>query len=259
MDRKFLQLFDQNIKGKFSYLASHNRSMTIRILGHTVLIDSGLPSNMFNIIYCDENNDHQSVKAAIDHFTSKKLPYAFWVGFENDPSWLEQELLSLGLVTDETEWAMVCDVDTQKSIPICSDFDIRQVHNHAEIKNIIHVINQIIPADEHPAIQSFYEQSASVVLSKNCPLTFFVGYENGEPISLSSLFCDQGLASIFDVIVLPKMRRKGLGTAMTVKAMLSAQEKGFNTCILTATNDAKYLYQKLGFEDVKTMKVYHEP
>lgn len=45
---------------------------------------------------------------------------------------------------------------------------------------------------------------------------------------------------------------------MTLRAMLSAQEKGINKCVLTATNDAKYLYQKLGFEDLKTMKVYHE-
>ena len=46
---------------------------------------------------------------------------------------------------------------------------------------------------------------------------------------------------------------------MTLSAMLTAQEKGFNKCVLIATNDAKYLYQKLGFIDLKTMKVYHEP
>jgi len=258
MGNKFLELFDQNIKRKFSYLASHNKQMTIQTFGHIVLIDSGLNSNMFNIIYCNEDCDQRSVKTAIDYFKTKKLPYAFWIGFENDPSWLEQELVSTGLVTDETEWAMICDLEKQKPMPINSDFDIRQVQDRAEIKNVISVINQIIPVDEHLAIQSFYEQSAAVLLSKNCPLTFFIGYEGGKPISLSSLFCDQEIASIFDVIVLPEMRGIGLGKAMTLKAMLTAQEKGFNNCVLTATNDAKYLYQKLGFKDVKTMRVYHE-
>ena len=175
------------------------------------------------------------------------------------PSGLEQEILSLGRVTDETEWAMVCDLDKHKLMPICSDFDIRQVHHQAEIKNIIRVINQIIPDDEHLAIRSFYEQSAAILLAKNCHLTFFIGYEGRNPISLSSLFCDQEVASLFDVIVLPKMRGKGLGQAMTLKSMISAQEKGFNQCILTATNDAKYLYQKMGFKVVKTMKVYQDP
>ncbi len=258
MDKEFLKLFDRNIKRKFSYLASHNKQMTLQTFGHIVLIDSGLNSNMFNIVYCNEDGDQRSVKAAIDYFKSKKLPYAFWIGFENEPSWLEKELLALGLVTDETEWAMICNLNKQKPMLIHPDFDIRQVQDQTEMKNIISVINHIIPVDEHLAIQSFYEQSTAVLLSKDCSLTFFVGYESGKPISLSSLFCDQEMASIFDVIVLPEMRGKGLGKAMTLKAMLNAQEKGFNKCVLTATNDAKYLYQKLGFKDLKTMKVYHE-
>ncbi len=256
MDRNFLELFDNNIKGKFSYLASHNKHMAIRNFGNVVLIDSGLNSNMFNIIYCNEDGDQRSVKAAIEYFKFKKLPYAFWIGFNNEPSWLEKELLALGLATDETEWAMMCDL---KPMPIHSDFDIRQVEDLAEIQEVISVINQIIPVDEHLAIQSFYEQSAPVLLSKNCPLTLFVGYESGKPISLSSSFCHHEVASIFDVIVLPEMRGKGLGKAMTLRTMLNAQEKGFNKCVLTATNDAKYLYQKLGFKELKTMKVYHEP
>lgn len=259
MDHKFLKLFDQNIKSKFSYLASHNKQMAILNFGYLVLIDSGLNSNMFNIIYCNEGCDQRSVKDAIDYFKTKKLPYAFWIGFENDPFWLEQELLSIGLITDETEWAMICDLEKQKSKPIGYDFDIRQVQDRTEIKNVISIINQILPVDEHLAIQSFYEQSAAILLSKNCSLTFFIGYEDGKPISLSSLFCKQGVASIFDVIVLPEARGRGLGKAMTLKAMLSAEEKGFNKCILTATNDAKFLYQKIGFEDVKIMKVYPEP
>lgn len=258
MDKHFLQLFDRNIKRKFCYLASHNKQMSIQNIEQITLIDSGLNSNMFNILYCDGTTDRPSVKIAIDSFKSKKLPYAFWIGFESDASWLEEELLNLGLVCDEIEWAMLCDLDKQDLNLIPADFDIRMVQDSAGIQDIINVINKILPPEEHSAIQSFYEQSAPILLSKGSSLTFFVGYEQKKPISLSSLFCDQEIASIFDVIVLPEMRGKGLGKVMTLKAMLSAQEKGFNKCVLTATNDAKYLYQKLGFEDLKTMKVYTE-
>jgi ribosomal protein S18 acetylase RimI-like enzyme len=123
---------------------------------------------------------------------------------------------------------------------------------------ILLALSIILPIDEQQAIQSFYEQSAPILLSKNCSLRLFVGYESGKPISLSSSFCDEEIVSIFDVIVLPEMRGKGLGKAMTLRAMSDAQKRGFNKCILTATNDAKYLYQKLGFKDLKTMKVYHD-
>lgn len=259
MDKKFLYSFDRNIQGKFSYLPSHNKQMNVRIMEHITLIDSSLNSNMFNILYCNGTTDRASVKIAIDFFRSKKSPYAFWIGFEDDPSWLEEELLALGLVTEEMEWAMLCDLDKQASLPILSDFNIRQVQDSAGIQDIISVMNNILPSDEHSAIRLFYEQSEPTLLSKASSLIFFVGYENEKPISLSSSFYDQGIASIFDVIVLPEMRGKGLGKAMTLKAMLSAQEKGVHKCVLTATNDAKYLYRKIGFEDLKTMKVYHEP
>lgn len=252
------EIFDRNIQGKFSYLPSHNKKMTIRHIGHVTLIDSGLNSNMFNILYCTGSVDHASVKIAIDLFRSKKIPYAFWIGFEDDSSWLEEELLALGLVTDETEWAMLCELDKHDLTPIPFDFDIKQVKDSTGIRDIISVMNNILPSEEHSAIESFYEQSTPVLLSKSSSLTFFVGYENRRPISLSSSFYDQGIASIFDVIVLPEMRGKGLGKAMTLKAMLSAQEQGFHKCVLTATNDAKYLYKKLGFEELKIMKVYHE-
>lgn len=260
MDKDFLQIFDSNIQGKFSYLPSQSKKMHVQLVNGIVLIDSGLHSNMFNIAYCNGTTDRASLKTAMHYFNSKNLPYAFWVGFEKDPSWLEDELLSLGFTTEETESAMICKTmrcKMNKSSTLKhADFNIRQVQNPSEI---IHVMNHILPLEEHVAIQSFYEQFAPILLSQDSSLTFFVGYENQRPVSLSSLFCDQKIASIFDLIVLPEMRGKGLGKAMTLKAMLNAQEKGFDTCVLTATNDAKYLYQKLGFESFKTMKVYQQP
>jgi hypothetical protein len=140
-DKKILELFDSNIQGKFSYLPSHIEHMEVKIANNMLLIDSGLPSNMFNIICCHGEVDRVSVQATIEHFRLKKLPYAFWIGFENDPPWLEEELLALDLVTDETEWAMVCDLDEQKSIPVYSNFDIRQVQDLAGLQDIISVIN----------------------------------------------------------------------------------------------------------------------
>lgn len=59
--------------------------MTVLSIDHIVLIDSGLNSNMFNILYCNGATDRASVKIAIDYFKLKKLPYAFWIGFESEP------------------------------------------------------------------------------------------------------------------------------------------------------------------------------
>lgn len=258
-DKKFFEIFDKNIQGKFSYLPSHIKHMEVKVSNNMLIIDSGFPSNMFNIICCHGKIDRPSIQEAIDHFRLKLLPYAFWVGFESDPSWLEEELLASGLITDEMEWAMICDLSSYKPELISPNFNIKQVNNRRGVQEIINVMNGILPKEEHQAIKSFYEQSTDILLSPGCPSTFFIGYMNDKAISMSSSYCQEGLASIFDVIVLPEARGKGLGKGMTLQAMVDAQIKGFNQCILTATNNAKYLYQKLGFRDLKTMKVYHQP
>ena len=257
-DKIFLQNLDKNIKEKFFYLPSVLKQMRVKTIHNLLIIDSGLPSNMFNIICCNGKVECASVQLAIDHFRSKKLPYSFWIGFEEEPYWLEKQLLALDLITEETEWAMVCNLEEQKLPALDFHFTIRPLQNFSDLQDVISIINIISPNDEHLAIESFYQQSAPVLLSESCSLKFFIGYEKEKPVSLCSLFCNKEIASIFDVIVLPEMRGRGLGKAMTVKAMLEAQKKGFEKCILTATNEAKYLYQKLGFTVLKKMKVYQD-
>ncbi len=255
-DKAFLHKFDKNIIGKFSYLPSHIQSMKVSLTNHLVLVDSQLPCDMFNILCCEGAVELSLICENINHFRAKKLPYAFWIGFEDEPSWLESELQKLGLITDEMEWAMVCDVSKcQEEI---DPFDVRKIIDRNGISDLIHVMKGIFPIQEHSAIESFYLQSEESILSADSQLTFFVGYESAEPVSLVSVYFEEGIASIFDVIVLPNMRGRGLGKLMTQRGMLEAKAKGFDRCILTATNDAKYLYHKLGFVDLKTMKVYHE-
>lgn len=256
LDKAFRRRFDRNIIGKFSYLPLRNKSMKVIEENHLLLVDSDLPCDMFNILCCTGVTDRSFICENIDYFRSKNLPYAFWVGFEDESSWLEEELQKLGLVTDEMEWAMACDLNKyQKQI---DHSDIREICSQAGVQDVIHIMKGIFPKQEHSAIESFYYHSEAYLTSVDSRLKFFVGYESEKPIALSSVYFDEGLASIFDVIVLPQMRGRGVGKLMTQRGMLEVKTRGFDRCILTATNNAKYLYQKLGFIDVKVMKVYHE-
>lgn len=230
--------------------------MKVSRVNHLLLVDSRLSCDMFNVLCCNGAADPSFIYESIAYFRAKQLPYAFWVGFEDEPPWLEAELLRLGLITDEIEWAMTCDLNkVQEQI---HHSHIKKICDREGIQDLVQVMKAIFPKKGHNAIESFYQESAACLLLAESRLTFFIGYESGKPVSLVSVYLDEEMASIFDVIVLPEMRGKGFGKLMTQKGMLEAKVKGFDRCILTATNDAKYLYQKLGFVEVKTMKVYHE-
>lgn len=243
--------FDRNIQGKFTYLPKLLGMEVVR-RGGVVFIDSALKSGMFNILYCEGNAGREEVRAAIEYFRTKGLPYAFWIGFEGEPEWLEGELQACGLISEERELAMKCDLGAIKFSEL--PFDIRRLSG--SVDDLISVMNSIMPQGEHEAIEAFFKKAEPFL--ERGSLTFFVGYEDGSPVSLSSCYSDQGIASVFDVIVLPDKRGKGLGKAMTLAAMRHAKELGIRECVLTATNDAKVLYQKIGFVDIKEMRVYQD-
>lgn len=255
----FLLAFDENIKSKFSYLPSLLSNATVIHKNNVLLIDSGLNTDMFNILCCEGIPIRENIRLGIQYFKDKNLPYSFWVGFEQDPIWLKEELYQLGLISVEKEWAMACD-SMQSDWSEFQDipFAVRRVTSVEILQDFITVIQALLPYHEHAAIETLYLKSAHALLSEKSSLTCFVGYDNGRPIATSSVFFHSGLASIFDVIVLPKMRGRGLGKWMTLQAMNQAKEKGVDICILTATNDARYLYEKLGFKVVKAMEVYNE-
>lgn len=238
--------FDNNIKLKFTFVASKLKNMTVIADKTRLLIDSGLDSDMFNIV-CGSDPDLN-----INYFKKVGRPFAYWIGFENDPFSLENELIKKGLTTEETEWAMSAPL---QNFAYSIEHDIRTVQSRKEIEDLITVMNTIMPPNERAAIQSYFTQAAPHLIGKS-DLVYYVGYVDKKPMSLASIFCDSKLGSIFDVIVLPEFRGQGWGKAMTAKAMLEIKGRGLSFAILTATNDAKFLYKHLGFEEIKCMKVY---
>jgi ribosomal protein S18 acetylase RimI-like enzyme len=248
--------FDANVKAKFCYLPSQIPHMQVLRKNNMLIIDGGLDSDMFNIICCDGAAVRGSIASAINHFKLKHLPCAFWVGFEEDPPGLEKGLDALGLRAVEDEWAMACDLKNTPPALIDVDCSIKKLARQAEVLDIIAVMNGILPENQHRAIESFYVDAQNFLSDPQSRLSFFICYCGGKPVAISSAFCHNSLVSVFDVIVVPEMRGKGLGKAMTLQAMRYGQEQGYETAVLTATNDARYFYEKIGFHVFKTMKVF---
>lgn len=65
------------------------------------------------------------------------------------------------------------------------------------------------------------------------------------------------VGGVYDVISVPDVRGMGIGTAMTKKSMEYAQKNGKKYAVLTATDSAKYVYEKIGFHATKDMSVYN--
>jgi GNAT superfamily N-acetyltransferase len=79
----------------------------------------------------------------------------------------------------------------------------------------------------------------------------FMAWLAGEPVGHSRLFVTSGplgVAGIYDVGVLPHMRNRGVGKAVTAAACRQALALGYRHALLNATGER--MYQRLGFERI---------
>ncbi len=253
--KQLIEALENNIREKFSYFQKSLSNMELIEKYSLLVINSNEATDMFNIVCCKGNVAPNQVTNAINHFREKNLPFAWWVGFEGEPNNLTDMLEKNGLKRSEEELAMAIELNSIVDFEMPKKLIIKRVDDNQTIRDYIRVITNIVP-NEQNAIESFYHKAERIVFSNNAKVELYVGYIDSQPISTCSIYFSENVAGIFDIIASPKMRGIGIGSAMTVTAMNAAFNRGYGTCILTATNDAKFLYEKIGFKPLKSMCVY---
>ncbi|MDA0837460.1 MAG: GNAT family N-acetyltransferase [Planctomycetota bacterium] len=71
----------------------------------------------------------------------------------------------------------------------------------------------------------------------------------------ATLFMGSDSAGIYDVAVLPRFRRLGIGTAITEQICGYAQRMGYLKAVLIASKEGRNLYARFGFHDAGTISV----
>ena len=83
----------------------------------------------------------------------------------------------------------------------------------------------------------------------------YLGLLDGAPVATASLFIGAGVAGIMYVSTLPAARRRGIGAAVTLAAMLDARDLGYRIGVLQSSNQGYPVYRRLGF--VEVCKIEH--
>jgi ribosomal protein S18 acetylase RimI-like enzyme len=248
----FSEKLDANMMGKFVYLLKLMGMEVIEQSGG-VIVDTNIPCDMFNIVCCPKSA--LDVKSVCDRFWSRNLPFAFWVGFNDEYSDFQNDIEKIGLNFDEAEIGMAVSMDELDFEIFCNKLEIKLVSNAELLRDFITVYKNLIPSDAN-AIDEFYTKAAPFILDPKSDLKLFVGFYDGMPAATSALFLQDNVAGVWDVTTLPKFRRKGIGTDMTLHALKYARDLcNCGIGVLTASSDGESVYRKIGFRKIKEFRI----
>jgi len=214
-----------------------------------VLVDSGLPSDTYNLVCrarMERGQALERVREAIGYFREVGRPFTWWVGPADQPTELGELLLVAGLERVESELAMAADLVRLPMRGELPGFRVERVRTAAQLADFARVIggSEATP-DLH--VLRFYELAAPVLLTEVSPLWIYVGYLEDVPVATAEVTVAGGVAGLYNISTLAPYRRRGFGMAMTVRPLLDARAVGVGTAVLQASSEGVSMYTRVGF------------
>jgi ribosomal protein S18 acetylase RimI-like enzyme len=227
-----------------------------------VVVDSGLECDTFNFV-CRARlapaTVGQRVRDAIGHFRTVDRPFSWWVGPADRPGDLGDALVDAGLERAETELAMSIDLSRLPGeLSTTGELRIVRVKSAVDLE----VFARLSAANWSPPDQQvlrFYDHAASLLLAPDCPQWLYLGYLGRRAVATAEAAIGGGVVGLYNISTVPAYRRRGIGTAMTVRPLVDARHAGIRTGILQAAPEGVGVYQRVGFESFGPITEYKPP
>lgn len=219
---------------------------------------SGIPHPGFNGVFRSQlapDDIDARISETLTLFKSRRLPMIWWTGPSTRPANLGRHLEAHGL-THTAEPGMAVDLlALNEDLPRPSSLKIEHVRDVETLKKFSHAANIGfgIPDSVGNAI---FDIEASLGFGHRLPRNHYVGLLKGEPVATSTLLLGAGVAGIYTVATVPKVRRQGIGSAMTLAPLREARTMGYRIGVLHSSPMGLNVYRRLGFKEYCKVNYY---
>ncbi|HSD83934.1 MAG TPA: GNAT family N-acetyltransferase [Anaerolineae bacterium] len=196
------------------------------------------------------------VRESVMRFKAQNKPMLWWTGPATRPHNLGSALCANGLLHLMDTPGMAVDLETlNKDLTLNPALTVKRVNSPDEVKQWLepYAASFELPRKIVPQL---YEAMLKVGLDEAGSLHHYLGLLNGEAVGSSTLYLAAGVAGVYNVGTLPRMRRQGVGTAMALTPLCAAHERGYRIGILHATEQGYPIYRRLGFKEFCTIGQY---
>ncbi len=196
-----------------------------------------------------------TVEKVVNRFKEKRVPGHWYVGPLTQPPEIGTILEKYGFVQIEDRPGMGVDLQALKSVPLPPELVIEPVRHEQQVRAWVEIVMAGFGVPDSFRDEMF-ERTKEMGFGPDLPAQNHLGSLDGKPVAISTVYYGAGVAGIYSVATLPEARRKGIGTAMTLKLLMDARQKGYRAGILQSSEQGLSVYEKIGFRENCRIKVY---
>lgn len=209
------------------------------------VITPGAPETLLNIILRYSGSapvTRAEVERAIAPYRAERLPFQWWLAPGDEPPGLREQLRALGMQTWGGATAMTLDLvgwrPPRSLPPVARGVTLGQVASPLDEQEALEVICEVFYVPAAPMARWTIENPA---------FTVYLARHGGSAVAALAVLRHGGVAGIYHVATLPEARRRGIAGALLAQALAEARDAGCTVAALTATPEARRLYESLGF------------
>jgi GNAT superfamily N-acetyltransferase len=214
---------------------------------------TNVPFPLFNSVFrarLEPQNVDAVVETTLSRYKARNVPMMWWTGPTTRPKNLGTILEANGLVNEEGDSpGMAIDLRAlNESLNRPAGLEVEPVNNEESLRKWNETMTAAAPMPEFVS-KPMFDLFITLGFDKASPARNYCGRLNGEVVATSSLFLGAGVAGIYNVTTLPKVRRQGIGNAMTSEPLREAHALGYRIGVLTSSQLGVGVYRKIGFKE----------
>lgn len=226
------------------------------------LASTGMNCAVFNSVMLTDATRcadlRQMAELANVHFNERKLGWTFWLCEdlleEANRDHVRSVFRTMGMLNIAHAPGMYAERLHPPSRAL-NGITVRKVEDHATRLDFAHLSSIIFALPFNTAKEVY-----CVPALWTGPMTGWVGYHSGIPVSMVSVVIAAGAAGVYSLGTVPEYQHRGFAEAILRHALADAQaETGSEATVLQSTRQGFNLYLRLGYRVVTQFAVYlHE-
>lgn len=189
-------------------------------------------------------------------FRSKDVPWRWIVGPLTTPTDLGARLVAAGMRAASDHPGMVLRIDRMRDEPLeLPELEVHEVLDDRDFSAWADVQRETWGLSEE-ADHAWRQAHIRLGFGADLPLRNYLALSDGKPVGGAAVLFAQGVAGIYNVCVVPDARGRGIGREVTLAALRTARELGYELSTLGSSDLGLPVYLRIGYEEVCRIRVY---